>query len=87
MSTCGARFRAHHAWAERCLAAKTRPDQALFGIVQGGVPRLARGHARFLIDLDLPGYAVGGWRWARRAGDARGAGWLHPLLPGTSRAT
>ncbi len=26
-----------HAWAERCLQAKTRPDQALFGIVQGGV--------------------------------------------------
>ncbi|HNS40162.1 MAG TPA: tRNA guanosine(34) transglycosylase Tgt, partial [Promineifilum sp.] len=25
-----------HAWAERCLAAKTRADQALFGIVQGG---------------------------------------------------
>jgi queuine tRNA-ribosyltransferase len=26
-----------HAWAERCRQAKTRPDQALFGIVQGGV--------------------------------------------------
>ena len=26
-----------HRWAERCLAARTRPDQALFGIVQGGV--------------------------------------------------
>jgi queuine tRNA-ribosyltransferase len=26
-----------HAWAERCLATKTRPDQALFGIVQGGI--------------------------------------------------
>ncbi|MCZ7669957.1 MAG: tRNA-guanine transglycosylase [Chloroflexi bacterium] len=25
-----------HPWLERCLAAKTRPDQALFGIVQGG---------------------------------------------------
>ena len=25
-----------HAWAKRCLEAKTRPDQALFGIVQGG---------------------------------------------------
>ena len=24
-------------WAERCLAAHTRPDQALFGIVQGGM--------------------------------------------------
>lgn len=26
-----------HKWAERCLAAKTRPDQVMFGIVQGGV--------------------------------------------------
>lgn len=26
-----------HRWAERCRAAQTRPDQALFGIVQGGV--------------------------------------------------
>jgi queuine tRNA-ribosyltransferase len=25
-----------HPWLERCLAAKTRDDQALFGIVQGG---------------------------------------------------
>ncbi|MCC6955817.1 MAG: tRNA-guanine transglycosylase, partial [Anaerolineales bacterium] len=32
-----------HAWAERCLRAKTRRDQALFGIVQGGVfPDLRR---------------------------------------------
>src|SRR5512140_395863 len=26
-----------HRWAERCLQAHTRPDQALFGILQGGV--------------------------------------------------
>ncbi len=26
-----------HAWAERCLAAHQRPDQALFGIIQGGL--------------------------------------------------
>ncbi len=50
-----------HPWAERCLAAKTRPDQALFGIVQGGVfPDLREESARFLMGLDLPGYAIGG---------------------------
>jgi queuine tRNA-ribosyltransferase len=50
-----------HPWAERCLQAKTRADQALFGIVQGGIfPDLREESARFLMDLDLPGYAVGG---------------------------
>ena len=50
-----------HAWAERCRAAHTRADQALFGIVQGGVfPDLRRQSARFLVALDFPGYAIGG---------------------------
>ena len=50
-----------HAWAERCLDAKTREDQALFGIVQGGVfPDLREQSARFISSLDLPGYAIGG---------------------------
>lgn len=50
-----------HAWAERCLRAKTRRDQALFGIVQGGVfPHLRAESARFLTALDFPGYAIGG---------------------------
>ena len=50
-----------HAWAERCKAAHTRPDQALFGIVQGGVfLDLREESARFLTELDFPGYAIGG---------------------------
>lgn len=50
-----------HSWAERCAAAKTRDDQALFGIVQGGIfPDLRAESARFLTGLDLPGYAIGG---------------------------
>ncbi len=50
-----------HAWAERCRAAQTRADQALFGIVQGGVfPDLRRQSAGFLTSLDFPGYAIGG---------------------------
>jgi queuine tRNA-ribosyltransferase len=50
-----------HAWAERCRAAQTRLDQALFGIVQGGIfPDLRRQSAEFLAGLDLPGYAIGG---------------------------
>jgi queuine tRNA-ribosyltransferase len=50
-----------HAWAERCVKAKTRQDQALFGIIQGGVyPELRLCSAEFLSALDLPGYAIGG---------------------------
>jgi queuine tRNA-ribosyltransferase len=54
-------LRRTHAWAERCLAAHRRSDQALFGIVQGGVfPDLRADSARFLAQLGFPGYAVGG---------------------------
>jgi queuine tRNA-ribosyltransferase len=50
-----------HAWAARCLAAKMRSDQALFGIVQGGVfPDLREASARYLMSLGFPGYAIGG---------------------------
>jgi queuine tRNA-ribosyltransferase len=50
-----------HRWAVRCREAQTRADQALFGIVQGGVyPELRAQSARFMTGLDLPGYAIGG---------------------------
>jgi queuine tRNA-ribosyltransferase len=50
-----------HAWAKRCLDTKTRDDQAMFGITQGGVfPELRRQSAAFLSSLDFPGYAIGG---------------------------
>jgi queuine tRNA-ribosyltransferase len=48
-------------WAERCLAARSRPEQAVFGIVQGGLdPDLRRESAEGLVRLGFPGYAVGG---------------------------
>jgi queuine tRNA-ribosyltransferase len=50
-----------HRWAERSLRAKTRPDQALFGIVQGGVRSDLRAEsAKFIASLDTPGVAIGG---------------------------
>jgi queuine tRNA-ribosyltransferase len=50
-----------HAWAARCLAAKTRRDQVLFGIVQGGIfPDLREESVKYLASLDFPGYAIGG---------------------------
>jgi queuine tRNA-ribosyltransferase len=48
-------------WAERCRAAHARPDQALFGIVQGGLdPDLRQESAEGLRAIGFPGYAVGG---------------------------
>ena len=50
-----------HAWAERCLQAKSRSDQALFGIVQGGVfPEFRQESAEFIASLGFPGHAIGG---------------------------
>jgi queuine tRNA-ribosyltransferase len=48
-------------WAERCQASRRRTDQALFGIVQGGLePDLRVQSARDLVKLGFEGYAVGG---------------------------
>ena len=49
-------------WAERCKVANKNPDrQGLFGIVQGGMYKdLRETSAKQLVDLDFPGYAVGG---------------------------
>jgi queuine tRNA-ribosyltransferase len=50
-----------HAWAARSVQAHQRTDQALFGIVQGGVFRdLREESARYISSLRLPGNAVGG---------------------------
>jgi len=50
-----------HRWAERCIKAHTRPDQALFGIVQGAFYEDLRIHsARTLASMDFPGYGIGG---------------------------
>ena len=48
-------------WARRCLAAHDREDQALFGIVQGGMYKdLRLESAESLVGMDFPGYAIGG---------------------------
>ncbi len=50
-----------HAWAERSLKAKTRSDQALFGIVQGGIfEDLRISSAEYIARLGFPGNAIGG---------------------------
>ncbi|MDD2443403.1 MAG: tRNA guanosine(34) transglycosylase Tgt [Desulfotomaculaceae bacterium] len=48
-------------WARRCLAAHSRDGQVVFGIVQGSVfAELREKSALELVDLNFPGYAIGG---------------------------
>jgi queuine tRNA-ribosyltransferase len=48
-------------WARRCLEAKTRDDQALFGIMQGGIfPELRKRSMEQLLEIGFDGYALGG---------------------------
>jgi queuine tRNA-ribosyltransferase len=50
-----------HRWAERSLAAHRRDDQALFGIVQGGLdPELRAESTKFIADLPFDGICIGG---------------------------
>jgi queuine tRNA-ribosyltransferase len=51
-----------HRWALRCKEAWTHTDsQTLFGIVQGGMfPELRKQSADALVDMDFPGYSIGG---------------------------
>jgi queuine tRNA-ribosyltransferase len=50
-----------HRWAERSLNAHSRPDQALFGIVQGGLePDLRADSTRFVAGLPFDGICFGG---------------------------
>ncbi len=56
-------------WAERCQRARSRPQQALFGIVQGGVDAaLRRESAVATASLGFDGYAHGGLGLGEEAG-------------------
>ena len=48
-------------WAKRCKEAHKTENQGLFGIIQGGFYKdLREQSAKDLIELDFPGYAIGG---------------------------
>jgi queuine tRNA-ribosyltransferase len=72
-----------HRWAERCRVAKTRADQALYGIVQGGVfADLRTASAKFLTSLDFDGYGIGGLSVGETKAEMHAMlEVLHPLLP------
>jgi queuine tRNA-ribosyltransferase len=71
------------AWARRCARATLAPHQHLFGIVQGGLHRdLRERSAAALVELDLPGYAIGGVSVGEGHEQMCAVtGWTAPLLP------
>jgi queuine tRNA-ribosyltransferase len=63
-----------HAWAERCLAAHQRSDQALFGIIQGGLePDLRAESTRVVAGRPFDGICIGGLAGDESAAQRRAA--------------
>ena len=71
-------------WARRSRAAHARPDQALFGIVQGGVHLdLRETSAREIVEIGFPGHAIGGLSVGEPKEDMHAVlAHLDPILPG-----
>ena len=60
-NTVAAAMERTHRWAQRCKANKTRDEQALFGIVQGGTyADLRQESAKAIASMNFPGNAIGG---------------------------
>ena len=79
-------MRMTHEWAVQCKAqweAREASDQALFGIVQGSVYEdLRRDSATGLVDLEFPGYAIGGVSVGESKEEMiQAVEWVAPLLP------
>lgn len=67
-------------WAERCLKAHKKEDQALFGIVQGGrYERLRKKSAVQIGNLDFDGYGIGGT--FVKEDMATAVKWVNEILP------
>lgn len=63
-----------HAWAQRCVEAHDRPDQALFGIVQGGLePDLRAESTSAIAALPFDGICIGGLAGDETAAQRRAA--------------
>ncbi len=69
-----------HRWAERSLAAHTRGDQALFGIIQGGLePDLRAASTKAIAALPFDGLCIGGLAGDETAGQRAAA--LEVVVP------
>ena len=69
-----------HAWARRCLEARTRTDQLMFGIVQGGTFEALRTEsARAIGAMPFDGIGIGGSFGQERMVET--LDWVVPFLP------
>jgi len=71
-----------HIWFLRGLRTKTRNNQALFGVVQGGMfEDLRQISAQFMAKQDVAGFGIGGSLGHTKADVWRILEWINPLLP------
>lgn len=71
-----------HRWAVRSLKSHQRKDQALFGIVQGGAYKdLRTESAKFIGNLDFPGFGIGGSLGKTKKDMYQVLSWAMPVLP------
>ena len=71
-----------HRWIQRCLQAKKNKKQALFAIVQGGYfENLRKASARYMAQLDVPGFGIGGSLGKTKEDMLNIVEWTIPLLP------
>lgn len=69
-------------WAKRCLKAFKGKDQALYGIVQGGLFKdLRQNSAKTIGGMDFDGIGIGGPMGMVRADISKVLDWIIPLLP------
>lgn len=69
-------------WAKRCIEAKTRGDQAMFGVIQGGVwEDLREQSVKDIAALPFEGFGLGGPVGLAREDIARVVGWMTSRLP------
>jgi tRNA-guanine transglycosylase len=79
--TRGAMERTHR-WAARCLTARSRDDQAMYGIVQGGAfSELRTASAQFIGGMPFDGAAIGGSLGKSKADMHAVLDWSLPHLP------
>lgn len=71
-----------HRWAKICLDTKTRNDQALWGIVQGGAfEDLRKESSQFIASLPFDGFAIGGSLGKSKEDMHKVLDWTVPFLP------
>ena len=75
-----------HRWALRCLAtaqSKTSKEQALYGVIQGGVFKdLRQASVKYIASLPFEGIAIGGVSVGESKEEMKDVlGWVTPLLP------